>query len=678
MKLATKIAITVTVGAIAILALATFNQFSYTFFSERLIITDTIDALGVAENDLNVVALQNNRLEHLNQDALHEHIGHVNVLISKLDANEHLQKMHPKTLVALSNYRVEFDKKVEDSYDFQTISSTIKNSSIAILNLQEKSHPLFHHSNVQEDRFLNTVSHINITILKSTMALTPDSLVSLHEDIKTLKSLSFAQEPQQKLLMAIVRNSEVFINTFDTYVHTFELIQTSKTTKILHNLRSNFIMESDKERREMATFALLLVILYILSLGIIVYFIVQAERDILTDKLTTLQNRKAFETYARSSDILTLVLININKFKNYNDFYGVAFGDQILIQTAKRLIKMVAAEKKAKLFRIGGDEFGITCITHTLLEVEAMAKNMADTFQDTILVVDNIEISVAISVAITNHSPLLETADMALKELKKYHSKNVLMYTSDLHLFEHIQTNVIKTHILDHAIKDNKIFPHFQPIVSMKTGKIEKYESLARLKTIDGEVQSIVGYLEILKESRHASTLTRIMIQKSCEVMKDKTCDFSINLSIEDINDPNILIIIDQTFLQYPNISKRVIFEILESEAVEDYQKITDFIQYVKLYGCKIAIDDFGSGYSNFTHILNLDIDILKIDGSLIRHLDSDQNAIMIVETIVDLTRKAGIQTVAEFVCSEAIYNKAKELGVDCSQGYYTGKPEAL
>ncbi len=98
----------------------------------------------------------------------------------------------------------------------------------------------------------------------------------------------------------------------------------------------------------------------------------------------------------------------------------------------------------------------------------------------------------------------------------------------------------------------------------------------------------------------------------------------------------------------------------------------------MKSHGCKIAIDDFGSGYSNFAHILNLDIDILKLDGSLIRNLTNDERTVRIVETIVNFSKQAGIQTIAEFVCDEEVYNSVKQLGIDYSQGYYTGKPQML
>jgi diguanylate cyclase (GGDEF)-like protein len=678
MKLATKINITLLLGAIAIVVLIIFNHSSYTYFSQRLIISDTIDTLEVADRDLSSTMLQNNQLASSNQNVMNKHISDIELSTMKLLENKHLQKVYPKTIIAISNFRLEFDKKKQNLYDFQIISSLIKNSATSISNLHEKANLVFNCSNAQEHIFLDTLSHINIIILKSTMPTQIRSLSSLRTDLDRLKKLSFSQESQQEIQSKIIQDGERFINHFETYAAALKLIKTSKTPQALLDLHTIFIYESDSEMREVVTSALLLVALYILSLGIIIYFIIRAERDILTDKLTGVQNRLAFEQYTKNTLSTILVLININKFKNFNDFYGVSFGDQILIQTARRLKEMVSTEKKAKLFRLGGDEFGIVCITHTLDEIEIMAKAMADTFQDTTMLVDNIEVSINISVAISAQSPLLETADMTLKELKKYHSKNTLLYTDDLHLFEHIKNNVVKTHTLENAIKNNKIFPHFQPIVSFETGKVDKYESLARLQLDNGEVQSIIGYLDILKESKYGFILTHIMIQKSCEIMQHKECSFSINLSINDIINPATITVILDTFTLYPNISSRIIFEILESEGIDDYQHLSNFIKNMKSHGCKIAIDDFGSGYSNFAHILNLDIDILKLDGSLIRNLTNDERTVRIVETIVNFSKQAGIQTIAEFVCDEEVYNSVKQLGIDYSQGYYTGKPEML
>jgi diguanylate cyclase (GGDEF)-like protein len=678
MKLPLKIIFIIAIGILSIIALGAFNSFAYNYFTQRQTITNAIDDLEKSQRDLDYLILESEKSSYINHDSFNEKINTVNTNINILQKNIHLMEVHPKSVEILNNYQVEFDRKVQHIYDFQTHSSVIKNSTLAIPTLTQKSHSIFDLSNTQEARFLSIASQASLLVLEEEHTVDANLLNKLEENIVQLEKISFASPKKEELRTALILNLHIFRNNFSHYLETFEAIRSSQTSQILQKMREVFNDENIAESQSIIYFSVFLVFLYILSIALILYFLIRSERAIRTDRLTNLQNRKAFEMHSKYSDSLTLVLININKFKNFNDFYGVAFGDQILIETAKRLSAMVATEKKAKLFRIGGDEFGIVCITHTLLEIEAMAKNMADTFQETSMFVDNIEVSINISVAISAQTPLLETADMTLKELKKYHSKNVLLYSDDLHLFEHIQTNVVKTHILEHAIKNNKIFPHFQPIISLQTGKIEKYESLARLQLDNGEVQSIVGYLDILKESKHASTLTHIMIQKSCEIMQSKECQFSINLSINDIGNPSTIAVILEIFTLYPSMSNRIIFEILENEAVDDYQQLSRFIKEMKSYGCKIAIDDFGSGYSNFAHILNLDIDILKLDGSLIRNLNVNDHTAMIVETIVAFAKQAGIATVAEFVCDIAIYNAVKQLGIDYAQGYYTGKPEPL
>ena len=114
----------------------------------------------------------------------------------------------------------------------------------------------------------------------------------------------------------------------------------------------------------------------------------------------------------------------------------------------------------------------------------------------------------------------------------------------------------------------------------------------------------------------------------------------------------------------------------MESEGIESYKEIKDFINTVKKYNCKIAIDDFGSGYSNLNHIINLDIDYIKIDASIIKNIDKDENSEHIVKLLVEFSKKLGIKTIAEFVSSKEIFEKVKKLGIDYSQGYYFSEPQ--
>ena len=123
------------------------------------------------------------------------------------------------------------------------------------------------------------------------------------------------------------------------------------------------------------------------------------------------------------------------------------------------------------------------------------------------------------------------------------------------------------------------------------------------------------------------------------------------------------------------NIGGRVTFELLESEAIIDYNKVTRFVTEVKRFGAKIAIDDFGSGYSNFSYLTKIHVDYIKIDGALIKDIDVSKNSRLITQTIVEFAKKMGIETIAEYVHSSTVESVVKELGIDYSQGFYIDEP---
>ena len=121
--------------------------------------------------------------------------------------------------------------------------------------------------------------------------------------------------------------------------------------------------------------------------------------------------------------------------------------------------------------------------------------------------------------------------------------------------------------------------------------------------------------------------------------------------------------------------ANNIVFELLETEGIENYNEVKTFISDIKKFGCKVAIDDFGSGYSNFSHILNLNVDYIKIDASIIKNIVEDKNSEYIAKLIVDFSNRVGVKTIAEFVHSKEVFEKVKDLGVDYSQGYYFSEP---
>jgi len=270
---------------------------------------------------------------------------------------------------------------------------------------------------------------------------------------------------------------------------------------------------------------------------------------------------------------------------------------------------------------------------------------------------------------------IIVRADMALKRAKRF-SKPFLMYNDSMEIIKEYEKNMHWARKLKEAVEQNRILPYFQPIVNIASGKIEKFECLIRFIDDDGSVISPVQFLDIAHKCRMYPELMRIMIEKTFAIFKTSSYGFSINLAVEDILDEETRDYILGTLLMNREAATRAVFEILESQDIENYTEILDFITEVKSFGCRIAVDDFGSGYSNFEHIMKLNIDFIKIDSTLVKNVHLDRNSQVIVKTISVFAKELGIKTVAEFVHCKEVLEKAEELGVDYAQGYYLGEPK--
>lgn len=244
---------------------------------------------------------------------------------------------------------------------------------------------------------------------------------------------------------------------------------------------------------------------------------------------------------------------------------------------------------------------------------------------------------------------------------------------------EEEQTKLVEdTIFLKNAIEHKNIIPYAQAIFNTKTSKIEKYEALMRIKDKETKrVSSVFPYLETSKKLKLYDKMMEIMVKKTFKLFCNKKFEFSLNLSYEDIANPEFR---DTIYKKIENCTnaKKVIFEILESDFIEDFSIVEEFTKNLREYGCKIAIDDFGSGYSSMENILKLKPDIIKIDGSLIKNIDTSIESKTIVKNIIIMAKELKAQTVAEYVHSKEVYEVVKNLGVDYLQGYYLGKPEKL
>lgn len=406
------------------------------------------------------------------------------------------------------------------------------------------------------------------------------------------------------------------------------------------------------------------------------------EFEAYIDALTSLPNRKKMLLDNEKSELFAIILLNIDEFRGVNDFFGDEVGDQILFATAERL-KSYCSGRPVDLYRIGSDEFAITIkVPMEESQCEQLTTELCNQIKDIPFRTHRNEIYVSISAGIaikeTNSAvdkPLYLKAELALRQAKSQLT-HCLVYNSDMESFKKFESNMSWTNRLRKAIDEDRIVPYFQPIISNKTGRIEKYECLVRLISENGDVISPFVFLDISRKARFYPFITQIMIKKSFERFKDSDLGFTINLAIDDILDNRTNASIIHQLQHDPDCAKRVTFEILETDEIKNYEVIRQFINEVKSHGGKIAIDDFGSGYSNFAHILSLNIDYLKIDGALIKSIDEDKNAQAITKTIVQFSQEMGIETIAEFVHNDAVFQKIKDFGITYSQGFHLGKPE--
>ncbi|MDD5052936.1 MAG: GGDEF and EAL domain-containing protein [Sulfuricurvum sp.] len=394
------------------------------------------------------------------------------------------------------------------------------------------------------------------------------------------------------------------------------------------------------------------------------------------DSLTGLPNRHRLQYDMDRKSHQALIIINLHNFKEINDFFGVVTGDDLLRQMGHWLKNL-----NFNPYRLSGDEFAILISSDEKIyshsDIEQLLTHLINRLNDHPFIVheESVTLNVTIGVDLGN-SISLAHADIALHQAKE-NSKHIAFYDSENHVEDQYRTNIALASTIHQALNAGRIICYYQPIISTQTGRIEKYETLVRMIDTSANIIPPLDFLKTAKRTRLYPQITKIVIENACNAFKDRNEEFSINLSIRDIEDANTIRFIEETIVQ-TNTSRQIVFEILESEGIENFEMIIKFIKRMKKLGAKIAIDDFGSGYSSFENILRLDVDYIKIDGSLIQNINTDPKHAVVVEAIADFASKVGAKTIAEFISSEELFNRIKAMGIDYAQGYYVGKPAPL
>ncbi len=417
----------------------------------------------------------------------------------------------------------------------------------------------------------------------------------------------------------------------------------------------------------------LLIFLIIFLIGIHL-FVRTLWRRLYLDRLTMLYSRvKLEETYFNHDSLL--LLIDIDDFSDVNALYSIETGDKLL-QCVAGVIQGI--DSHAQVFRVASDIFAIYYPYHSNSIKKIREKvNMIQAQLHTKFRCQRVcDIDVTVTIGAAHGKKCLHDAFMAL-DIANTKKEAYRVFDNEIAYKNEIEYNKIWYRELNIALQNNNMLPFFQPIVDAKK-QIFCHESLMRMKRdIENEIEYVspLSYLDVAIRTKQYIPISHMVIEKTFQTYKDpESGAFSINLSYEDIERKSTWKFLEKMVDSY-DVSGRITFEVLESSSIKHHDTIRAFIDLFRAKGAKFAIDDFGSGYSNAKRVVELDPDYIKIDGELIKNMLSDNRSYKMVENIVSYAKEFGINTVAEHVSSQEIFDACIALGVDYFQGYLFSEP---
>ncbi|MFL1707316.1 EAL domain-containing protein [Campylobacter sp. MOP7] len=406
----------------------------------------------------------------------------------------------------------------------------------------------------------------------------------------------------------------------------------------------------------------------------------------LYDRLTGLGSYFGLTQKMNDYPLGMIIYININNFMDFRFFYKTKTIDLIIISFAKTIQLCIDTYNiKAVVYRVQFDEF---CIWYDGDNVERDITRIKEYFvaNDLYIVVDdkkefipNIKTTIGVSLMQDTVQTNRLTQAMLAHHEAKDKGEDVYYYTENSHIEQQYYQNQIMSRTIEYAIYNNTIVVECQAVYDVSYGiknpSVKYYEVLVRLIDEHGKMRYPGEFLDIAKKISLYNDITKKVIGHVFRLVERyPQLSFSMNLSNSDIVNTQISDLIEEK-LRICSYPEHVYFEILESEGVDDYEAVNQFINKIHSYNSKIAIDDFGSGYSNYYRILELAVDTIKIDGSIIKKLPFDKNARYLMQTIVDFANRQNYNVVAEFVSSPEILAEVRKFGIKYAQGFLLGKP---
>jgi diguanylate cyclase (GGDEF)-like protein len=411
------------------------------------------------------------------------------------------------------------------------------------------------------------------------------------------------------------------------------------------------------------------------------------------DVLTGLHNRRYFNEIleyeigrsSRHQHEFSLLLLDIDDFKNVNDSYGHPVGDEALCSVATILSQHVRMGDLAT--RLGGDEFAIILMETGAEGARVAADKIGQALREKMFMLpENRSFHLTVSIGIVTYPhdadtelDLLAGVDIAMYRAKQMGKDGTCALASMKNPIEVNRSARDYVEQLRLALRQDRMIPYFQPIVDCRTGEVFAYETLARMQMENGEIVSAGAFIEVVEKSGLGRQLDRSIIGKALEACKASgaATRLFINLSAQEIQGRNILEYAESLCERLEVPASAVVFEILERDAISDISNMRKFLDTLGRKGFSFALDDFGSGYNSFHYLRELHFEFVKIDGVFVRNILNSKVDRALVHNLSRLCRDLGICSVAEYVENEEILRMLRDMDIDYVQGYHIGMPRA-
>ncbi|RDE18092.1 bifunctional diguanylate cyclase/phosphodiesterase [Motiliproteus coralliicola] len=410
------------------------------------------------------------------------------------------------------------------------------------------------------------------------------------------------------------------------------------------------------------------------------------------DSLTDLYNQRMFwelmdneiSRCKRDRSKVALLVLDLDNFKSINDAYGNGFGDQCLQQVAQTIKSVLRTEDI--LSRYAGDRYTVVLPGDDMQQSQHVANRILEAVNELEMTASgdqSVRSSVSIGTAVYpdhahNSRDLLMFGENIMRKAKR-EGKNRACVPSNEDVLETFKELNQKSRIILSAIENKQITPFFQPIMGLQGRKIEAVEVLSRIRLEDGGLMGAHEFIEVAESMGLIHSLDLVVIERALQQVQDEGFPglVFINLSPSSLVMSEFLPQIRELTRQTGIDPGRIVFEMTERDTVKNLALLERFVKHLKSAGFKLAVDDFGSGFSSFHYLKHFPIDYVKIEGEFVSNMINSERDASVVRCIAQLAKDLGARTVAEFIEDDAVLQAVGEINIDLGQGYHIGRPQS-